>query len=93
MVRTIFKQWETTIIQFKIPDFQSGTLDSLVQESEELNKIDHQLGSSVNKVVEILNSINPQTSSGAHHHHHELFNQDRYLIILRISNGIVLNIV
>ena len=65
MVRTIFKQWETTIIQFKIPDFQSGTLDSLVQESEELNKIDHQLGSSVNKVVEILNSINPQTSSGS----------------------------
>lgn len=53
------------LYNLKIPDFQSGTLDSLVQESEELNKIDHQLGSSVNKVVEILNSINPQTSSGS----------------------------
>ena len=65
MVRTIFKQWKQPLYNLKIPDFQSGTLDSLVQESEELNKIDHQLGSSVNKVVEILNSINPQTSSGS----------------------------
>ncbi|CAX44017.1 V-ATPase C subunit, putative [Candida dubliniensis CD36] len=51
------------LYNLKIPDFQSGTLDSLVQESEELNKIDHQLGSSVNKIVEILNSINPQSGT------------------------------
>ncbi|KAK6884888.1 V-type proton ATPase subunit C [Candida tropicalis] len=45
------------LYNLKIPDFQSGTLDSLVQESEELTKIDQQLGASVSKVIEILNSI------------------------------------
>ncbi|KAI3406126.2 UGA2 [Candida oxycetoniae] len=45
------------LFNLNVPDFQSGTLDSLVQESEELSKIDQQLGSSVSKVVEILNTV------------------------------------
>ncbi|KAI5952443.1 VMA5 [Candida jiufengensis] len=51
------------LYNLKIPDFQSGTLDSLVQESEELNKIDQQLGSSVAKVIDILNSVSETKSS------------------------------
>ncbi|WLF79715.1 Vacuolar ATP synthase subunit C [Lodderomyces elongisporus] len=51
------------LYKLKIPDFQSGTLDSLVQESEELSKIDQQLGGSVSKVVEILNSVSESKSN------------------------------
>ncbi|CAH6722670.1 V-type proton ATPase subunit C [[Candida] jaroonii] len=42
---------------FKIPEFQIGTLDSLVQESEELSKIDVQLQTSISKIVDILNNV------------------------------------
>lgn len=45
------------LYNLKIPEFQSGTLDSLVQESEELAKIDHQLGSSIAKIIDILNTV------------------------------------
>lgn len=45
------------INKLTIPDFQSGTLDSLVQESDELAKIDTQLSSSVSKVVDILATV------------------------------------
>ncbi|EGV60223.1 Vacuolar ATP synthase subunit C [Yamadazyma tenuis] len=44
-------------IDFKVPDFQIGTLDSLVQESEELAKFDTQLGTSVAKIVDILAGV------------------------------------
>ena len=46
------------LFKLNVPDFQSGTLDSLVQESEEISKIDQQLGGSVAKVVDIVNSVN-----------------------------------
>lgn len=45
------------LTRLNIPEFQSGTLDSLVQESEELGKLDQQLGGSVGKVVDILGSV------------------------------------
>ncbi|CAK9439363.1 uncharacterized protein LODBEIA_P35210 [Lodderomyces beijingensis] len=45
------------LYKLDVPDFQSGTLDSLVQESEDLSKIDQQLGSAVSKVIEILASV------------------------------------
>ncbi|ODV69208.1 ATPase, V1 complex, subunit C [Hyphopichia burtonii NRRL Y-1933] len=51
------------ISQFKLPDFQIGTLDSLVQQSEELAKLDQQLGTSVSKVVDVLDSVNENSSS------------------------------
>ncbi|EGW32908.1 vacuolar ATP synthase subunit C (V-ATPase C subunit) [Spathaspora passalidarum NRRL Y-27907] len=51
------------LFNLKIPDFQSGTLDSLVQESEELAKIDQQLSASVSKVVDILNSVTDGSST------------------------------
>lgn len=46
-----------------IPDFQIGTLDSLVQQSEDLSKLDQQLGVSVTKVVDILSSVTESTTS------------------------------
>lgn len=45
------------LTEFKLPDFQIGTLDSLVQESEELSKLDGQLSTSIAKVVEILQGV------------------------------------
>ncbi|KAG7663155.1 VMA5 [[Candida] subhashii] len=50
------------LYNLKVPDFQTGTLDSLVTESEELAKIDQQLGSSISKIIDILNSINDTPS-------------------------------
>lgn len=49
--------------EFNIPDFQIGTLDSLVQESEELGKIDSQLASSIGKIVDILSGVLESSSS------------------------------
>lgn len=43
--------------EFKLPDFQIKTLDSLVQISEELNKLDSTLNSSVAKVADIIDSV------------------------------------
>lgn len=59
------KQWLETeliggslpLLKFKVPEFQIGTLDSLVQESEELTKIDAQLSTSITKVVDTLRSV------------------------------------
>lgn len=45
------------VSSFKVPDFQVGTLDSLVQESEELSKLDQQLSGSISKVVDILGAV------------------------------------
>lgn len=46
---------EVSTISF--PDFKIGTLDSLVQESEELSKIESQLHSCIGKIIEIYSSI------------------------------------
>lgn len=48
---------KSPLFYFRMPDFQIGTLDSLVQQSEELSKIDLQLGGSISKVVDILNTV------------------------------------
>lgn len=53
------------ILKFKLEDFQIGTLDSLVQESEDLAKLDQQLSSSVVKVVDILQTVNNSNSSSS----------------------------
>lgn len=53
------------LYKFVLPDFQIGTLDSLVQQSEELSKLDLQLSGSVGKVVDVLNSVTDNTSSRA----------------------------
>lgn len=50
------------LTKISLPDFQSGTLDSLIQESEELGKIDNQLETSVLKVVDTLIGINDSTT-------------------------------
>ncbi|CCE86843.1 Piso0_005360 [Millerozyma farinosa CBS 7064] len=51
------------LYNLKVPDFQIGTLDSLVQESEELGKLDSQLAGSVAKIVEILESVTETSSA------------------------------
>jgi V-type H+-transporting ATPase subunit C len=65
-LREKFQGEKSSVIKFDLPDFQSGTLDSLIQESEELNKIDGQLASSVSKVVEILSSVSETSSRIVH---------------------------
>lgn len=65
------KEWlETSLLggkcplsEFRIPDFQIGTLDSLVQESEELGKIDGQLNGSIGKIVDILSGVLESSST------------------------------
>lgn len=46
------------ISQFSIPVFKIGTLDSLVQQSEELAKLDGQFHAVVSKLSDIIDSIN-----------------------------------
>lgn len=53
--------------EFKLPDFQIKTLDSLVQLSEELAKLDATLGASVLKVVDVIDAVEPN----------KLFNETR----------------
>ncbi|CAN3364048.1 V-type proton ATPase subunit C [Diutina catenulata] len=51
------KTESSSVFSIDLPQFQSGTLDSLIEESEELAKIDGQLGSAVAKVVDIFTSV------------------------------------
>ncbi|SCU94364.1 LAFA_0F21396g1_1 [Lachancea sp. 'fantastica'] len=46
------------VSEFKIPEFKIGSLDTLVLQSEELAKIDSQIGTSVAKIVEVLGNLN-----------------------------------
>lgn len=48
---------KAVIKKMEVPDFKIGTLDSLVLQSEELQKIDEQLGTAVVKVLEVLGSL------------------------------------
>ncbi|SCU99971.1 LAMI_0G02036g1_1 [Lachancea mirantina] len=45
------------VSKFEIPEFKIGSLDTLVQQSEELSKIDSQVGTSIGKISEILASL------------------------------------
>lgn len=47
----------TFVSEFHIPEFKIGSLDTLVVQSEELAKIDSQIGSSVAKILEILGNL------------------------------------
>lgn len=43
--------------EVQFPSFKVGTLDSLVQQSEELAKLDHQLHTSISKVLETISNL------------------------------------
>lgn len=60
-------QGKQQLTSFNLPEFQIKTLDSLVQLSEELSKLDTTLASSVAKVVDILDNLEPN----------KLFNETR----------------
>lgn len=47
------------LFPINLPDFQIKTLDSLVQLSEELAKLDSSLAASVAKVVDVIQSVDP----------------------------------
>lgn len=51
------------VSDFPIPDFKIGSLDTLVLQSEELAKIDSQIYSSLQKIVEILNALTDTQAS------------------------------
>lgn len=48
---------EVKLTPFKLPSFKVGTLDSLVEQSDELAKIDNQLHVSISKVLEIAGNV------------------------------------
>ncbi len=48
---------EVKLTPFKLPNFKVGTLDSLVEQSDELAKIDNQLHASISKVLEIAGNV------------------------------------
>ncbi|CCH57882.1 hypothetical protein TBLA_0A00810 [Henningerozyma blattae CBS 6284] len=49
---------KTFVSNFEIPEFKIGSLDNLIVDSEDLSKIDNQIGGFVVKIVEILASLN-----------------------------------
>lgn len=51
------QQGKQPLSEFKLPDFQIKTLDSLIQISEELSKLDSSLASSVSKVADIIDAV------------------------------------
>ncbi|KAG0656020.1 Vacuolar ATP synthase subunit C [Monosporozyma unispora] len=51
-------QGKAYVTNFEIPEFKVGSLDSLLVESEELNKYDGQVSNSVSKIIEILSQFN-----------------------------------
>ena len=53
------------VSDFKIPEFKIGSLDTLIVESEELSKVDNQIGASIGKIIEILQGLN-ETSTNAY---------------------------
>lgn len=63
----LLNQGKQPLAEFKLPDFQIKTLDSLVQLSEELAKLDSTLAASVAKVVDVVQSVEPN----------KLFNETR----------------
>lgn len=48
---------EVRLFPFEIPDFKVGTLDSLVEQSDELAKTDAQLHASISKVLEVAGNV------------------------------------
>lgn len=56
---------QSSISQFATPVFKIGTLDNLVQQSDELARLDGQLQGAVSKAAEIIASVYDAASSGA----------------------------
>lgn len=71
-------QGKQLLSEFKLPEFQIKTLDSLVQLSEELSKLDNTLASSVAKVVDIIDNLEPN----------KLFNETRVVSGRSAANAI-----
>lgn len=46
-----------TVSPFSIPEFKIGTLDALVQQADELNKLENTCAGAVAKVTDALNSV------------------------------------
>lgn len=51
------QQGKQPLSEFKLPDFHIRTLDSLVQISEELAKLDSSIASSVSKVADVIDNV------------------------------------
>ncbi|KAM9917743.1 hypothetical protein OXX59_009137, partial [Metschnikowia pulcherrima] len=57
------QQGKQPLSEFKLPDFHIRTLDSLVQISEELAKLDTSIASSVSKVADVIDNVEQKKSS------------------------------
>ncbi|VEU22486.1 DEKNAAC103584 [Brettanomyces naardenensis] len=56
---------DVKLTKYQLPDFKVGTLDSLVEQSDELAKIDTQLHSSIAKVLEIVANVQAPAATAA----------------------------
>lgn len=54
---------KTFVSKFEVPEFKIGSLDTLIVESEELSKIDNQMGASISKIIEILSGFNESNTN------------------------------
>ena len=54
---------KTFVSNFEVPEFKIGSLDTLIVESEELSKIDNQMGASIGKIIEILSGFNESNTN------------------------------
>ncbi|KAM9888171.1 hypothetical protein OXX79_013097, partial [Metschnikowia pulcherrima] len=57
------QQGKQPLSEFKLPDFHIRTLDSLVQISEELAKLDTSIASSVSKVADVIDNVEQKKST------------------------------
>lgn len=59
---------------FPIPDFKIGTLDALVQQADELAKLDANVEGAIHKVIDVLRSLVPGQEG-----QHKLINESKFL--------------
>ncbi|AOA62779.1 V-type proton ATPase subunit C of the V1 peripheral membrane domain [Komagataella phaffii CBS 7435] len=48
---------KVSVTNVDVPEFKIGTLDTLMQQTEEISKLDNQLNQAVNKVLEIIQTV------------------------------------
>ncbi|ANZ77923.1 BA75_05015T0 [Komagataella pastoris] len=48
---------KVSVTNVEVPEFKIGTLDTLMQQTEEISKLDNQLNQAVNKVLEIIQTV------------------------------------
>ncbi|QPG73619.1 hypothetical protein FOA43_000931 [Brettanomyces nanus] len=77
---------EVELTKYKLPAFKVGTLDSLVEQSDELAKTDTQLHSSITKVLEIVGNVQSGVSEAGNSHTGTTSSSSMPLPMMKINN-------